>query len=178
MADLDNCDVANSEIEDLDSRLFRGISHKDNSMGLAQPPALFYAARYWAIHIVFSSTLDSELLDALSQFCNDHLFHWLELLSLIGSLAYSTQSALLAVVRWSEVSRSYLNRFFTDRFTSPSLAMVECVRSANCFTILCVYCKRTQSLYGPTHCMSFTPRIRLCQSARSWTHWHNQIYQR
>jgi hypothetical protein len=104
MANLDNPDVANSNVGDLDGRLLRGICQKGNHTESSLPPALFYAARYWTTHVESSSTMKSEeLLDALSRFCEEHLFHWLELLSLIRSLAYSTQSSLLAVIRWSEV---------------------------------------------------------------------------
>jgi hypothetical protein len=115
MANLDSPDVANSQIEGLEDRLFRGIFHQGNSIGLTQPQALFYAARFWTTHIVLSSTLDSVMLDALSSFCDDHLFHWLELLSLIQSLAYNTQSSLLAVIRWSEVRDSSLSLMSADR---------------------------------------------------------------
>jgi hypothetical protein len=48
-----------------------------------------------------------ELLDALSRFCDEHLFHWLELLSLIQGLAYSTQSNLIAVIKCSEVNQRF-----------------------------------------------------------------------
>jgi WD40 repeat protein len=103
IANLKDPDVANSDIEDLESRLFQGICDDDDDLGPSYTQALSYAARYWTTHIVFSSAMDSELLDSLSRFCNEHLFHWLELLSLIGSLAFDKQSNLLAVISWSEV---------------------------------------------------------------------------
>jgi WD40 repeat protein len=101
MANMADPDVANSEIEDLDDRLLRGIRQEDDDMEPCLIQALFYAVRYWTVHVVSSSTMHSEkLLDPLSQFCDDHLLHWLELLSLIRGLAYSTQSNLLEVIRW------------------------------------------------------------------------------
>jgi WD40 repeat protein len=104
MADLDNPDDANSELEDLDGRLLRGICHvhQTNHLSRSLLQALLYAARYWAAHIASSSSTvySEELLDALSRFCDEHLFHWLELLSLIRGLAYSTQSNLLEVISW------------------------------------------------------------------------------
>jgi WD40 repeat protein len=106
MAGLTDPDVANADVQDLDGRLWRGICHENNDMTPSLPQALFYAARYWTTHIVSSSSVDSEdLLDDLSLFCNVHLFHWLELLSLIRGLAYSTQLNLLSVIHWSEVNQ-------------------------------------------------------------------------
>jgi hypothetical protein len=104
MANLADPDVANSDIDDMDDRLLRGICQEHDAMGLYLIQALLYAARYWTVHVVSSSTMHSEkLLDALRQFCDDHLFHWLELLSLIRSLAYRTQANLLAVAQWTKV---------------------------------------------------------------------------
>jgi WD40 repeat protein len=111
MANLDNPDVANSRVEDLEGRLLRGICHEPQTNDLR--PSLFqalsYAARYWATHVASSSSTvhSEELLDALSRFCDEHLFHWLELLSLSQGLAHSTQSDLLAVVSWFQVNQRF-----------------------------------------------------------------------
>jgi hypothetical protein len=108
MANLDDPDLANSDVEDLDDRVIRGICEKGDHAGPSLPQALFYAARYWTTHVVSSSTIYSEeLLDALSRFCDEHLFHWLELLGLIKGLAYSTQSNLLVVIGWSQVNQRF-----------------------------------------------------------------------
>jgi hypothetical protein len=116
MANLENPDVPNSRVKDLDGRLTRSIYHGGDHMQPSLPQALFYAAQSWTTHIVSSSATHSEeLVDALSRFCNQHLFHWLELLSLIGSLSYSTQSNLHAVIRWTEV-----------RCSSPAFHLVTC----------------------------------------------------
>jgi hypothetical protein len=106
IANLDDPDVENLTVEDLDDRLLRGICHGADHMGLSLPQALFYAARHWAAHVVSITTVDSNFLDTLASFCHDHLFHWFELLSLIRSLEYSTQSNLLAVILWTEVGHS------------------------------------------------------------------------
>jgi hypothetical protein len=103
MAGLDDPDIANEDVEDLDGRLRRGICHGSNRMSSSLPRALFYGAQYWFAHVLATSIMNSELLDALSQFCRDHLFHWLELLSLIQGLTYSIQPKLLAVIQWCEV---------------------------------------------------------------------------
>jgi WD40 repeat protein len=108
MANLENPDIANSDVEDLQGRILKGISPEIEGIGSWLPQALFYAARYWTTHVLLSSTMDSEvLLDALSQFCDEHLFHWLELLSLIQDLAYITQSNLLAVISWTQVDQRF-----------------------------------------------------------------------
>jgi hypothetical protein len=106
MASLDDPDMANSDIEDLDGRLSRSICQEGNCTGSSLSQAVYYAARYWTTHIVSASTMESELLDNLIRFCNEHLFYWLELLSLIQSLAYSTQSSLIVVIQWLEVRSS------------------------------------------------------------------------
>jgi hypothetical protein len=108
MANLEDPDIANLDVEDLESRILKSISPETEDMGSWLPKALFYAARYWTTHVLLSSTMDSEvLLDALSQFCDEHLFHWLELLSLIQDLAYSTQTNLLAVISCMQVDQRF-----------------------------------------------------------------------
>jgi WD40 repeat protein len=108
MANLRDPDVPNSRVKHLDGRLSRSIYEGGNHIQPSLPQALFYAARYWTTHVVSSSSMHSEeLLDALSRFCDEHLFHWLELLSLIQDLAYSTQSNLLAVISWSQVNQRF-----------------------------------------------------------------------
>jgi hypothetical protein len=147
MIDLDNPDVANSDVEDLDVRL------------LSLPQGLFYAACHWTTHVVSSSAMSSELLDALGCFCNNHLFHWLELLSLIQSLTFDTQTRLLEVVRWSKVRSSFLKLSPTNRFTSPSWMMSRCLGSIISLKIRYICYKFTPSLYGHTHCMLSTARM-------------------
>jgi hypothetical protein len=106
MANLENPDIANSDVADLQDHVLRGIGPETHDLRSGLSQALFYAARFWTTHVVSSSTIYSEeLLDALSRFCDEHLFHWLELLSLIKDLAYSTQSNLLAVISWFQVNQ-------------------------------------------------------------------------
>jgi WD40 repeat protein len=101
MANLEDPDAPNARVTDLDCRLSRSIYQSGGHTQPSMPQALFYAAQSWTTHVVSSSTIHCQpLLDALSRFCDEHLFHWLELLSLIGGLAYSTQSNLLAVIDW------------------------------------------------------------------------------
>jgi hypothetical protein len=160
MANLEDPDVASSRVKDLDGRLSRSIYHGGDDIQPSLPQALFYAAQYWTTHVFSSSaTYSEELLDTLSRFCNQHLFHWLELLSLIRGLAYSTQSELHAVIRWTEV-----------RCTSPSLSPVNmsnstlrtmpgCPKSEIYSATPCAYCRLTPSLYGLTHCIHSTAHM-------------------
>jgi WD40 repeat protein len=109
MANLDNPDLANSNVENLEDRLLNGICEKGDHAGPSLPQALFYAARYWTKHVVSSSTYYSEeLLDALSCFFAEHLLHWLELLSLIQDLTYGTQSNLLEVISWFQDNQHFV----------------------------------------------------------------------
>jgi WD40 repeat protein len=108
MANLNDPDLANSDVEDLEDHVIRGICEKGDHAGPSLPQALFYAARYWTKHVVSSSTdYSEELLDALSRFCDEHLFHWLELLSLSRGLTHSIQPNLLAVIGWSQVNKCF-----------------------------------------------------------------------
>jgi hypothetical protein len=157
MANLADPDVANSDIEDLDGRLLRGICQEEDDMGPCVIQALLYAARYWTVHVVSSSTIHSEkLLDVLSQFCDDHLFHWLELLSLIRSLSYRTQANLLAVVEWTEVRRSFPSLLPANRPTSTFPMMSRCLKLGFFFATPNVSCRHTPSLYGLTRYIRFT----------------------
>ncbi|KAI9069187.1 WD40 repeat-like protein, partial [Trametes sanguinea] len=62
----------NHEISDLPAKIAEHI-----------PPALQYASRYWIRHLGLAE-VGEELLAALEDFCNAHLLHWLEVLSLLG----------------------------------------------------------------------------------------------
>jgi hypothetical protein len=159
IAELEDPDVANSDVEDLEDRLLRGICEEEHHLERPLPPALFYAARYWTTHIASCAKIDSELLDALSCFCNNHLLHWIELLSLVRSLAYNTQSDLLAVIRWCEVRSSSRTIVIPNRFARLPPVMSEFLRSNNCFMTLCKCWHFTPSPYGHMHCISFTLHI-------------------
>jgi WD40 repeat protein len=118
MANLNDPDFANSNVEDLEDRLLSSICEKKDHAGPSLPQALFYAARYWTKHVLSSSTDSSEkLLDALNRFCAEHLFHWLELLSLIRGLKYSTQSNLLEVMSWCQENHCFTGDARVSRIT-------------------------------------------------------------
>ena len=49
------------------------------------PAHVQYAARYWPFHLS-EACVDEELLRQIEIFCNTHLLHWIETLSLLGAL--------------------------------------------------------------------------------------------
>jgi hypothetical protein len=146
IAKLDDPDLANSEVKDLEERLVRSICHEGSNMGLSLRQALFYAARHWTAHAVSLTAMDAKLTDSLLSFCRDHLFHWLELLSLIRGLAYSTQVNLLAMIRWSEVRRCSLILEPANRYNSLLPGMSGCVRFENSSATPYRFCESTVSL--------------------------------
>jgi hypothetical protein len=93
ICDIQDPTVANKDVEDLDVALRENISD-----------ALRYAACFWCTHLAASDSPDSSLLDALDKFCQKHLFHWVEILSLIGHVA-PAEAALLKLIEWCEVRR-------------------------------------------------------------------------
>jgi hypothetical protein len=160
MANLEDPDVPNSKVKDLDGRMSRSIYQGRDDVQPSLPQALFYAAQYWTTHVLSSSATHSErLIDALSRFCHQHLFHWLELLSLIGSLAYSTQTDLHAVIRWTEVRCSSPSLLYANMSNSTLSTMPGCPRSVIYFATSCAYCRCTPSPYGPARCILSTVHL-------------------
>jgi hypothetical protein len=49
--------------------------------------SLRYACMYWAAHLRLAGAQDSRLASELVLFCEEHLLHWIELLSLFGKLS-------------------------------------------------------------------------------------------
>ena len=72
--DLQDRLLLNSEVDDLPARVSRYI-----------PAHVQYAARYWPFHLS-EACVDEELLRQIEIFCNTHLLHWIETLSLLGVL--------------------------------------------------------------------------------------------
>jgi hypothetical protein len=78
MCDIRDPSLFNVEVEDLDDRLRRYISS-----------ALRYSCEFWAVHYlqyVRASGPQREVPLGFLEFCNTHLLHWIELLSLINGL--------------------------------------------------------------------------------------------
>jgi hypothetical protein len=82
--------IANAEVPNLDARLRSHV-----------PEELRYACHCWVFHLPDASTLN-ELKKDLHEFVNRHLLHWIELLSLLGSLV-SVELGLPRVIAWLKV---------------------------------------------------------------------------
>jgi hypothetical protein len=93
ICDIRDPAVANREVHDLEKRLFERV-----------PEALNYAASFWGCHLSFSGTPNKQLLNKLEGFCRKHLFHWLEIGSLLRTLP-SAEAYLRQVLQWFEVQR-------------------------------------------------------------------------
>jgi hypothetical protein len=64
---------------------------------------LRYACMYWPVHLRLVSAQDSRLAGELVLFCEEHLLHWIELLSLIGKLS-CVEDYLPGVLEWCQAS--------------------------------------------------------------------------
>jgi hypothetical protein len=93
MCNIQDPTVANTDVKDLDVALREHVSD-----------ALRYAACFWCNHIAASGPPGSLLLSALWNFYQEHLFHWIEILSLLGHVA-PVEATLLKVIEWCEVSQ-------------------------------------------------------------------------
>jgi hypothetical protein len=83
--------VANNEVQGLDQLLRENVSD-----------ALRYAVCFWGTHLSASGSPDGSLLMALEELCQKHLFHWVEVLSLVKHIP-SVETTLLEVIEWCEV---------------------------------------------------------------------------
>jgi hypothetical protein len=61
-----------------------------------------YACCFWPTHLVECENPSNNLLEMLDDFCCKHLFHWLEVLSLIEHLP-SLEGKLLHMIEWCKV---------------------------------------------------------------------------
>ena len=66
--------VANTEIEDLSSRLAASV-----------PVHVQYACRYWSSHLC-EGNITQDIIGLITVFTREHLLHWLELSSLMGDM--------------------------------------------------------------------------------------------
>jgi hypothetical protein len=85
---------ANAEIQDLPERLAENL-----------PEAVRYACLFRPAHLVAGGPLAESAAAALLEFCSHHLFHWLEVLSLLDALS-SAGKYLSRIAAWCQVSIS------------------------------------------------------------------------
>jgi hypothetical protein len=88
--------TVNSHVRDLATRLRVNI-----------PEAVRYACRYWAAHLASAGyEVNGDLLGEVHAFCNHHLLHWLEVLSLLGEL-FSAVGILSDAIAWCDTHVSF-----------------------------------------------------------------------
>jgi hypothetical protein len=81
----------NREIPDLAFRIEQNI-----------PLELQYACKYWIQHLISSTESSMVIEGVLFQFCNEHILHWLEVLSVLEGLAAAPR-LLPQAIRWCKV---------------------------------------------------------------------------
>jgi hypothetical protein len=86
--------VPNEDVHDLGQMLRVNVSD-----------ALQYATSFWCTHVSSSGSPDGPLLDAMDEFCRRHLFHWVEVLSLLKYVPLA-ERALPLVIEWCDVCHS------------------------------------------------------------------------
>jgi hypothetical protein len=91
ICELSDPDLPNAEVPDLKTRLSEHI-----------PDALRYACCFWMVHVLESGPPGTQLRAELEIFCRKHLFHWLEVLSLLESWS-STELNALKAIEWCKV---------------------------------------------------------------------------
>jgi hypothetical protein len=105
MANLDDCDVANPDDSPVNEALyltFCGDSDIEPELLLA----MYYAAMGWTTHVAATLGADPNLLDVLSHFCHNHLFHWFEYLSHVDYSGLDIEQDLFRAIGWCEVRSS------------------------------------------------------------------------
>jgi hypothetical protein len=89
---LENPTRPNSEIPSLIEQLRRHV-----------PEAVRYACVFWPVHLCAAKSLSDSICTSLLTFCRTHLFHWIELLSLLARLPAAADH-LPTVISWLGVS--------------------------------------------------------------------------
>jgi hypothetical protein len=91
VCNLQDPNLANADVQSLDLALHENV-----------PDALRYAVCSWCSHLAGSHSYEESLLDALAEFCRKHLFHWVELLSLVEHMT-PAEAELLKAIEWCKV---------------------------------------------------------------------------
>jgi hypothetical protein len=91
ICNIQDITITNKDVRDLDMMLHENVSD-----------ALRYAACFWCNHLAASGAPGMLLMNALVEFCQKHLFHWVEVLSLVDHVA-PAEAALPRAIEWCEV---------------------------------------------------------------------------
>jgi hypothetical protein len=150
----DICDIhdptrTNSTVSDLPERLEKSVS-----------PELRYAAIYWMHHVTSAFVATADVFDALTIFCDDHILHWLELLSLLKQLLVASKG-LPGLLRWVEASE-----FMTVTILRETDSMLRDTPIRTMLEMSSVYFKTPQTPFENTS--SRSARLRSRSIIRSW----------
>jgi hypothetical protein len=125
--------LMNNNIYDLQERLDHFV-----------PESLRYACIHWTSHVV-SAPVTSPLLKELEEFCKNHIFHWIEVLSLLGNLS-SAVYGLRRMWEWCQVSPCHpVVIYVISQFTDESRGNCRCTFSIT-----------------PRRCCAYFASLRLC----------------
>jgi hypothetical protein len=92
ICDLSEPGTPNDKLPDLESVL-QGVV----------PAELYYACIHWAAHLSQAKSPDSRLREEITKFCEKHLLHWFEVMSLISRVS-SCDKILAASLTWCKAS--------------------------------------------------------------------------
>jgi hypothetical protein len=139
-------DVANKDVPDLNVTLHANVSD-----------ALRYAVCFWCNHLTASGTPDSSLMNTLSEFCQKHLFHWVELLSLVEHVI-PARAALLRAITWCNVRRfvDEHEEGVSDTFSSRNTLRTPHPVSQTYYRTSHEYCESMRSPFVLTRCTRIT----------------------
>ncbi|KIL62283.1 hypothetical protein M378DRAFT_800456 [Amanita muscaria Koide BX008] len=77
------------------------------------PQQLHYSCVYWANHLGVANVEDADLINGLEKFVDEHMLHWLEVLSLIGKLDSAIRAIRVALALLKSTS-SDLHQLLSD----------------------------------------------------------------
>jgi hypothetical protein len=135
ICDIQDPNIANLDVTDLETRLRQRVSD-----------ALRYACCFWPVHLMASGIADEDVnvWNALSEFSRKHLFHWLEVLSLLQRLPMA-EAQLLESIEWCKVRvcgyRDSFDVTLTAFRNSPEAGI--CPLSHSYSTTPCGSCRNT-----------------------------------
>jgi hypothetical protein len=135
-------DVANKDVHCLDEALRENISD-----------ALRYAACFWCSHLTASGAPESLLMNAMAEFCQNHLFHWVEVLSLVEHVIH-VETALLGAIEWCDVRPSVTQheQGGSDTFQCRNTFRTPQLVSRVCYRISHEYWRFSRFPSAPTRC--------------------------
>ncbi|KIL59677.1 hypothetical protein M378DRAFT_84766, partial [Amanita muscaria Koide BX008] len=101
----------------------------DVQLQAKMPQQLHYSCRYWANHLEVADVEDTDIVNRLEKFVDEHTLHWFEVLSLIGNLdsAHRAIRVVLKLLITQKPTSSNLHQFLSDalRFISKFYEIIN-----------------------------------------------------